>query len=49
MLQDIEVNPEGNIKRVSGEDGISLSSVVDNFHDLICQIARHVTKILQNF
>ena len=54
MLQAIEAIAASSTRRVSGELGISQSSVVRQFHDRgkgrwSYQIVPHVTKILQNF
>ena len=49
--QAIATNPSCSICRVSGELGISQSSVVRHLHDSgkSIIIVHHVTKILQNF
>ena len=54
MLQAVEVNLVSSTQGVSGELGISQSSVVCHLNDLgksiqSCQIVPHATKILQNF
>ena len=54
VLQAIEVNLASSTWRVSGELGLSLSSVVCYLHNLSksiqsCKIVPYVTKILENF
>ena len=54
MLQAIVANTVSSTRRVSGEPGISQSSVVRHVHELgknicYCWIVPHVTKISQNF
>ena len=54
VLQIIETNLRSSIRGVSGELGISQSSVVHHLHDLCksiqrCLIVPYMTEILQNF